>query len=276
MNICLVEIKNEYTLHLIKILVPIIFEGLQSVYNTSIELSTNNILKDFQILLESIPSWNKQTIDNETSRIINNSPSYLQDLIKATIKSNIDILNCNNSTDLYKNININNFIHSIYIECAREIYNNPYIFYHKLKSIEIKKNQRDIMQIIGECIKDAIRKEIPIEKLLKSYLNIQDKNIQAKNNSKEIIKYDFNQPIHSIESSSVSASSSASSSTEDNLLEKIEQKLHTDNKTSIVSVENNLDSKLKSVLNRLGDTENDTSLNYTSDYQEIYNNNPIH
>ena len=35
-----------------------------------------------------------------------------------------------------------------------------------------------------------------------------------------------------------------------------------------------LDKKLKDALHRLGDTDNDTSLNYTNDndYQEVYNN----
>jgi len=78
----------------------------------------------------------------------------------------------------------------------------------------------------------------------------------------------------------------------DNLLDKIEKKLNTDKsntstnksssdseKSSIMHKYNKdarpLEEKLKDVLHNFGDTDNDTSLNYTHDneYQEVYNNN---
>jgi GH35 family endo-1,4-beta-xylanase len=70
----------------------------------------------------------------------------------------------------YQNINVNDFIHKVYIECAREIWNNPYLLYHNYPPIEIKRNQRDCMNIIKDCIKEALRKLLPVKHILQVYL----------------------------------------------------------------------------------------------------------
>ena len=210
----LVETKNEYTTHLTNILTPLIFEGIQSIYKEAMEIAeTNDILKIFQSFLKRIPKWNQIIIEKESNRIINSSHSFgwLNDLIKATLKSNILILmynplNKNQKIDskYYKDIKTTDFIHRIYIECAREIWNNPYLMYHLYPPIEIKRNQRECMIIIKECIKEAIRKLLPVKHILEIYLgddvkindydNNFDKNITEEDeyNLKKLIKKDLN------------------------------------------------------------------------------------
>ena len=177
----LVETKQEYTTQLINVLSPLIFEGLKSIYDEAQNASTpENILKNFQCFLKRIPKWNNDIINKESLRIMNNSKSYtwLEDLIKATLKANIIVLTYNPSIksqvkvdpNFYKNIQINDFIHKIYIECAREIWNNPYLFYHNYPPIELKRNQRDTILLVKDCIKEAIRKLLPIKHILQIYL----------------------------------------------------------------------------------------------------------
>ena len=177
----LVETKNEYTTHLINILTPLIFEGLLSIYKEAQDIAgPDNVLKIFQTFLKRIPKWNQTIIEKETNRIINSSHSYgwLGDLIKATLKSNLVVLMYNPTVktqtkldnSFYQNINVNDFIHKVYIECAREIWNNPYLLYHNYPPIEIKRNQRDCMCIIKDCIKEAIRKLLPVKHILQIYL----------------------------------------------------------------------------------------------------------
>jgi hypothetical protein len=177
----LVETKNEYTTHLTNILTPLVFEGLQSVYKQSLDVAKNNdVLKIFQSFLKSIPKWNPVMIEKETERIINSSHSYgwLNDLIKATLKANLIVLMYNPTCKtqakidpvLYKNIKTVDFIHRVYIECARELWNNPYLLYHNYPPIEIKRNQRDCMNIIKDCIKEALRKLLPVKHILEIYL----------------------------------------------------------------------------------------------------------
>ena len=171
----LVETKYEYTTQLINILTPIIYEGLQSIYSEAQTISTNeNIFKNFQIFLKRIPKWNNELISRESTRILNNSKSYswLHDLIKATLKANIIVLTSQVKIDpnLYQHIKIEDFIHKIYIECARELWNNPYLLYHEYPPIELKRNQRDTIILIKECIKEAIRKLLPVQHILQIYL----------------------------------------------------------------------------------------------------------
>jgi hypothetical protein len=181
----LVETKNEYTTHLTNILTPLIFQGLQSIYNESKNIVNNNgethlILKIFQSCLKSILTWNTVTIEKATSSIMTSSQSYewLNDLIKATLKSNLMVLlynpSCKNQTKidplLYQSIKTTDFIHRVYIECARELWNNPYLMYHDYPPIEIKRNQRDCMIIIKDSIKEALRKLLPVKHILQVYL----------------------------------------------------------------------------------------------------------
>ena len=177
----LVEKKNIYTIYLVNILTPLIFEGIQSIYIESCNISNDdNVLKIFQSFLKRIPKWNRELIEKETSRIINSTQTYdwLNDLIKATVKANLAImlydhtvnLQSNINPALYQNINIMDFIHKIYCECARDIWNNPDLFYHNYPPLEIKRNQRECLTTIKECIREAIRKLIPVKHILKIYL----------------------------------------------------------------------------------------------------------
>ena len=177
----LVETKHEYTTQLINILTPLIYEGLVSIYNDAFAISTqDNIFRNFQSFMKQIPKWNNELITRETTRILNNSRSYtwLEDLIKATLKANIIVLTYNPSlknqikidSNFYQNIKIEDFIHKIYIECARELWSNPYLFYHNYPPIELKRNQRDTILLIKDCIKEAIRKLLPVKHILEIYL----------------------------------------------------------------------------------------------------------
>jgi hypothetical protein len=178
-----VEKKNEYTINLVNVLSPLIYEGLTSIYTEALNVSNcaDNILKVFQSFLRKIPKWTPEMIKQETDRIIKNSKSvdWLSNLVKATIKANMIILTYNphlklqNKIDAkyYKNINLEDFIHKIYIECARELWNNPYLMYHQYPPIELKRNQRDTILLVKDAIKEAIRRLLPLKELLEIYLD---------------------------------------------------------------------------------------------------------
>lgn len=214
-----VETKSEYTTQLVNVLTPLIFEGLRSIYSEALKLSndSNNVLSVFQSFLKRIPKWNPEMIKQETDRIMNNSKSYswLPDLVKATVKANIIILTYNPSSKnppkidpkYYKDIKIEEFIHKIYIECARELWNNPYLMYHQYTPIELKRNQRDTITAIKDSIREAIRKLLPVKQILEIYLgeelepNINndqfERNISEAdaNNIQKLINKELNQKV---------------------------------------------------------------------------------
>ena len=214
MNI-LVEKKKEFTVRIINVLSPLIFEGLTSIYNKANEISTgDNVLKIFQSFLKRIPKWNDELLTQEINRIKTNSKDFdlLYDLIRACIKANLYILTyspTNNSKvninpEYYNSVNFSKFIHNIYIECAREVWNNPYLFYHNYTGIEIKRNQRDTIQLIKICIEESIRKTLPLKHVLEIYLGddfieqVPDDNFEKtitevdEKNLKQLLKQDLN------------------------------------------------------------------------------------
>ena len=184
MNIPLfLEIKNEYTEHLVDTLTPFIYEGINSIYREAVKTADeanaqDKILLIFQKLLQSVAGWNQLRIDGETSRIkhASNTTDYLDDLIKAVIKSNIILLSYSNTISnivgqtFYNNFSTSTFIHRSYTECAKDAHNNPYLFYHDVTPMDLKRNQIIVNRNIQNGIVRAIRKILPISMILKEFL----------------------------------------------------------------------------------------------------------
>jgi hypothetical protein len=226
----IVEIKTLYTSFLINIITPLIYEGIKSVYNNALTVENKfiekgkvdpnienpGILKIFQLCLKDIPTLNQYEIENETSRIKEKSKcsEWFDDLIKAVVKSHIILLTYNASGKTCKTvkdkhhegIKTSDFIHKCYIECARNFYNYPEIFYHKYSTLDIKRNQREAQEMIKTSINEAIKKMLPIKLILQEYLsndylrdveeNIDNHMTESQyTNMGNLVKRDLNQNI---------------------------------------------------------------------------------
>jgi len=177
------ESKNEYAEHLVDTLSPYIYEGLTSIYKEAVRLAKEinregNTLMIFQKLLQSIGNWSQLRIVEETNRIkqLSNTADYMDDLIKAVIKSNIILLTYSNNISnvigqsFYNSLTTSTFIHRCYTECGKDAHNNPYLFFHDVEPMEYKRNQIIIQQHIQAGITRAVRKILPISMILKEYL----------------------------------------------------------------------------------------------------------
>jgi hypothetical protein len=182
----LVEAKKEYTSQLQKILTPRLYEGFKSIYDDIIQLSSkeleekktqsSSIIKTFQKMLKEIPQWNNEMIKIEYNRIqkVSNC-DYIENLIEAVFITNTKILtsvqiNNNKSQNIKINIpQASHFIHKCYIESAKEIYKNPYIYdqYNKTLSPKEKHNNlRESLSLIDNSINNAISDLLPIRDIL--------------------------------------------------------------------------------------------------------------
>ena len=75
-----------------------------------------------------------------------------------------------------KKIDINipkleDFIHKAYINVARKVYKNVYLFEINVPPLQIQKHNRELEIIVQECILNAVRESIPIEHILKAYMD---------------------------------------------------------------------------------------------------------
>jgi hypothetical protein len=189
------QAKVEYTAQLIDILYPHIFDGVKSIYNESKLLYQSKrtpVLLIFRELLERVPIWNSEIIDSECSRIINNSKcDYIDDLITAVFISHTKILTSIGPNKSFNKINVtipkcSTFIHKSYINTARELWKNPYLFNESVPGHEYQKNNKEIENIIKTCIENTIRKLLPIKEILKEHL--EGENDSNMLNQRETLK----------------------------------------------------------------------------------------
>ncbi len=191
------ESKNEWCARLVNILTPCILDGLKSIFNEAVILCNNNneeekYLMTFQTFLGRIPNWNKNMIIDEKKRIqeISNC-GYLEELITCVHIIQLKALSCVRVGTKQKKIDIDipsidDFIHKIYIFAARKVYTNIYLFEKHITPLTIQKNNRELENIIKECILETIRDSIPVEILLRAYMDeTEEENVEIK---EEIIK----------------------------------------------------------------------------------------
>jgi hypothetical protein len=190
--------KNEFCCYLLINLTPLIYEGFKSIFNDSFELCKINkepgkYLVNFQKLLSVIPKWNENTIINETKRIKNKS-SYknLEDLISCVHIIQTKLITMARVGHKQKKIDIpfptlEKFIHDIYIESARKLYKNVYLFRTDISPLDIQKNNREIEKIIQECILLVIRNSIPVEHIVSAYMDETQEEGVEEEIKKEII-----------------------------------------------------------------------------------------
>jgi hypothetical protein len=182
------EAKNEYTKRLTASLVPLVFEGFNSLYDDACKFKDEtrdpryddySELQIFQDYLKKIPKWNNDLIDQECDRILQRSKcKYLDELLWAVIFSNIKVLsvirskNPRNDID-HEYIALKDFIHKCYKECARELYSSDVVILFDKESVSVlerSKNVRDIKKIIEKGILESISESLPYKQIIRTYI----------------------------------------------------------------------------------------------------------
>jgi GTP:adenosylcobinamide-phosphate guanylyltransferase len=176
------ESKNEWGSRLVTILTPLIIDGYKSILDESIKLCKENgemdkYLMTFQNLISRIPKWNAQIIETERKRICDKSGcNYLEDLVTCVHIIQLKILTAMRVGQKQKKIDINipkldDFIHKTYINVARKIYKNVYLFETNIAPLSVQKHYRELEIIVQECILNTLRESIPVESILKAYMD---------------------------------------------------------------------------------------------------------
>ena len=176
------ESKNEWSSRLVTILTPLIIDGYKSILDEAIKLCKENgemdkYLMTFQNFLSRIPKWNSQIIETERKRIIEKSGcNYLEDLVTCVHIIQLKILTTMRVGQKQKKIDISipkldDFIHKTYINVARKIYKNVYLFEVNVTPLQVQKHYRELEIIVQECILNTLRESIPVEAILKAYMD---------------------------------------------------------------------------------------------------------
>jgi hypothetical protein len=178
----LYESKNEWCGRLVTILAPLVVEGVQSIFDESWKMCLDNnemskYLMTFQNLLTRVPKWNSIILEEERKRIIERSGcNYLEDLISCVHIVQLKVLTCIRVGNKQKKIDISipkldHFLHKVYVNVARKVYTNVYLFEKNIGDLQVQKNRRELEVIVQECILVSIRESIPTEAIIRAYMD---------------------------------------------------------------------------------------------------------
>ena len=176
------ESKNEWSARLVTILTPLVIDGYKSILDEAIKLCKENkemdkYLMTFQNFISRVPKWNPSIIEAEKKRICDKSHcAYLEDLVTCVHIIQLKVLTAMRVGQKQKKIDINipkldDFIHKIYINVARKVYKNTYLFEIGIPPLQMQKHNRELEVIVQECILNTVRESIPVEAILKAYMD---------------------------------------------------------------------------------------------------------
>jgi len=200
------ESKNEWGSRLVTILTPLIIDGYKSILDESIKLCKDNgendkYLMTFQNLISRIPKWNAQIIETERKRICEKSGcTYLEELVSCVHIIQLKTLTAMRVGQKQKKIDINipkldDFIHKTYINVARKVYKNVYLFQLNVEPLQVQKNYRELEIIVQECILNTLRESIPVEAILKAYMDETVEEDVVEEVSEQIIEEPIKQVV---------------------------------------------------------------------------------
>jgi hypothetical protein len=201
----LTESNNEWCARLVHILTPLIIDGIRSIFDEAFKLCKDNneldkYLMTFQNFITRIPKWNQTLIQEETNRICQKSNcGYLEDLVTCVHIIKLKSLTCIRVGEKQKKVDINvpvlsEFIHKIYINVARKLYSNVYLFERNIAPLKIQKNNRELELIVKESILLTIRDSIPVESILRAYMDETQETAVEIEEKEELIEQEIINP----------------------------------------------------------------------------------
>ena len=111
------------------------------------------------------------------ARLFNLRPLLMLEYVETRRKIDIDIPK------------LNVFIHKTYINIARKLYKNIYLFDQDSSPLQKQKNNREFEIIIRECIVDTIRSSIPTDRILRAYMSEKmEEEIEEETQKEEVKK----------------------------------------------------------------------------------------
>ncbi len=174
--------KNEWSILFMNYISPHIIDGFRSIFNSAVDLCAktdemDKYLMTFQNLLTRIRDWNQQIVEKEKERIVGLCKcTYLEELLTCVHIIQLKILSSVRVGSENKKITINipdftTFLHQVYINIARKLYTNIYLFEIEIPDLEIQKRNREFEIIVQTCIMNTIRERMPVEELLRQYID---------------------------------------------------------------------------------------------------------
>lgn len=166
--------------HLGSLLISPIAEGFWSIQSAAQDLCDRNrtpdqVIRTFQNMLTKIPDWSEPTLNTEVERIQKVTRcSYLEDLLMgvfiAYMKAFAVLHHGGAELEIeFDQPTLSKFIHEVYIECARKLWQVAYLFKTNVPSETQARCRHEIEVLINQCLEQVIRRFLPWESITKKY-----------------------------------------------------------------------------------------------------------
>lgn len=183
----LLENRKEHVQYLEDVLLEAILEEFSDIYQSV--MAKPKTLQEFQTEIGKIPEWNHVMIGAAYDRVKRRSGcKFLPDLLRAIFTTSVKChLMTHGKMDAMSTIKFrvpttDKFIHRLLIACAQEIWKQPYLFYHAVRSIERQYNRGKVEDIIRKQVEGTIRSCLPMEQIVSL---IHDNMEEASSSSSE-------------------------------------------------------------------------------------------
>lgn len=168
----LLEAKTFFLQYLGDIIKPFSFDFFNNIYKNVKTAKQNEILKNFQIKLSEINSYNIDYIQDIYNDFINKSKcDFFQELIQIIFMSYTIVLTSLNSNKEEKiDLDVpssSKFLYKVLLEIARRTYEKPHLFKDfDMSAVDILNNRSVFMDLVEGSIERTIRGLLPVKKLI--------------------------------------------------------------------------------------------------------------
>jgi hypothetical protein len=168
----LVEARKEYTEQLCYYMIPVIIQTMADIYNTSQKMEPS--IRQFQVLLQEVKQWNQTIVKQHADEMIKECP-WFSELLTAVMVAHVKILSSVRLGQDQRKISIKMptnelFVHSSYINCAKNLYGDPHVFFSNKTDGE---KEAELTIRFKPCIEQTIRDLVPIQQILTTYIGAQ-------------------------------------------------------------------------------------------------------
>jgi len=168
----LVEARREYIDQLGVCLSEHLIESFDAMYSEASKMSKGKkVLVSFQSLLKDVPNFSNSMIKQHTDAIIDRC-SYFSDLLAAVFVASTKIMSSvrlrQDTAKISLKLPTNDiFIHTVFIEAAKNLYADPYVFHDDAPQ---HKRDEELRVRFGIAIERAVKSLIPIKEILETYM----------------------------------------------------------------------------------------------------------
>jgi len=164
----LLDAKQEYTSRLKDIIGQRFFHYFHGLYESC---DDEEYIIEFQEKLRQVPYWSSSQVSVESAEIVNKNP-YFENLMAAVIVTYVKVLSSIRLSDVKPNVQlklptVDEFIHELYKQMAGLLYASPFVFEEEDVSTRFS-------SLVDEAIERSIRRLIPFDDILASYLSAPD------------------------------------------------------------------------------------------------------